>query len=131
LRVAVVQVWKIELAVGGADFHVVEGVAYVGVAHLVEAHGVGIVRLNGHESDAFVFVVSGQLADALFVKLSGRAVIAGEDNHKDFAFDVVLEAMGLAVDSGETKIGGLCADREDWDGGTICPCGARRENAGS
>src|SRR5438309_10608345 len=105
LRFAVVQIRKIELAIGSADLHVVEGVANVGVAHLIEANGVGIVGLNSDKSDAFVFVIGGQLADALFVELRRGTVIAREDNHEDFAVSVVLEAVRLPVDSGETEVG--------------------------
>jgi hypothetical protein len=46
-----------------------------------------------------VLVVGGQLPDAVFVELGDQAVIARKRNDEHFAHGVILQAMGLAVDS--------------------------------
>ena len=52
-----------------ADLHFFEGIANVGVTHLIEPHGVRIVRLNGDYGDAAIFVIFGNLLDSRFVEL--------------------------------------------------------------
>jgi hypothetical protein len=51
-----------------------------------------------------VLVVGGQLPDAVFVELGDQAVIARKRNDEHFAHGVILQAMGLAVDSRQTEI---------------------------
>ena len=104
LRFAVVEIRKIELAVGGASFHLVERVANVGVAHLVEPDRHGIVRLDGNDGDAPLAIVSNDLFEPGFVQLCGRTMVASENDDQYFACFVVLQAMRLAVDTGETEV---------------------------
>jgi len=122
---AIVEIDEIEMAIGSAGFHVVEGVAYIGIAHLVEAHGHGIVGLDGDDGHAAVFVIGGDLLDARFVELRGGAVIAGEGDDENFGGGVVGEAVGLAVDTGEAKIGSGGADGERG-GAVFVGAGGRR-----
>ena len=77
---AVVEVRKIETGVLGADDHLVEGVADVGVGEFVEAHGVGVVGVDGDHGDALRTVVGGQLDQTLLVATRGRAVVRREDD---------------------------------------------------
>ncbi len=116
LRFAVVEVGKVEVAVGGADFHVVERVANVGIAQLVETHSIGIIGLDSNEGHVALTIVGHEPLDAGLVELSGGAMIASEDDDEDFARGVVLEAVGLAVNSGKAKLGSRGADGENGDG---------------
>ncbi|HET6898986.1 MAG TPA: hypothetical protein VFK70_11580, partial [Vicinamibacteria bacterium] len=65
----------------GADLHLLQRIAQVRVAQLVETHRLGIVRGDGDEGHAFGGEVVLQLLDALLVGLRGRTVVAGE--HED------------------------------------------------
>ena len=117
LRVAVVEEREIEVVVAGAELHVVQRVAEVGVAELVEPHGLGIVRRDGDDGDAAVLVVGGELLDAIFVGLGRGTVVAGEDDCQDVGVGEVSERIGFAVDPGQRKIGGRDADGEGlWFG---------------
>jgi len=109
---AIVKVGEIEVAVGGADLHFIERIADIGVAHLVEADGIRIVGLDGDQRDAAVLIIPGQLLDASFIELRGGTVIAGESDDENLAGSVVGEAVSLAVDTGETKIGSRGANGE-------------------
>ena len=80
---AVIKIREVEMAVRGADFHFVERVADIGVAHFVEADGEGIVRLNGEEGDALILIIRSELFDAAFVELGGGAMVAGEDDGEE------------------------------------------------
>ena len=82
LRLAVVEVRKCEALVLGPQLHVLERIAQVGVAQLVEPHGQRVVRRDGDQGDALVLVVGVQLLDPLFVGLGRRAVVAGEDDEQ-------------------------------------------------
>ena len=57
LRLAIVEVGEIEMAVFGADFHLFQAVAHVGVAQLGELDGLGVVGIDAHEVHAFAAVV--------------------------------------------------------------------------
>jgi hypothetical protein len=92
------------MAVLGADFHLVEGIAHVGVAHFIQAHSIRIVGLDGHQGDAFVFVIRGELLDARLIELRGRAMIACKYDDQHFACGIVGQAMRFAIDSRKTKI---------------------------
>ena len=105
LRLAVVEIREVELVVAGADLHVVERVAKVGVAELVEPHRRRIVRRNRHHRDAAILVVGGQLFDPLFVRLGGRAMIAGEDDRQDVGVGEIGERVGLVVDARQREVG--------------------------
>lgn len=97
----------------GAGLHVFEGIADICVAKFIQQDGVGIVRFNGDESYAFIFVVINQLHDALLVQLRSRTVIAGEGDHQDFGGGVVFEAVCLVVDSREAEVWSWGADGEN------------------
>ena len=109
---AVVEIGEVEMAVGGADLHFVEGVADVGVAHFVEADGEGIVGLDGDEGDALILIIGGELFDAAFVELRGGAMVAGEDDGEEFGGAEIGERIGFAIDGGEVEVRGGGADGE-------------------
>src|ERR1035437_4710946 len=103
------------MPVVGAALLFFEDIAWGGVAHLVEAGGVWIVRLNRDDCDAVVLVIFGDLFDASFVELGGRAVITNKRDHQNFGGGVVLQAMGLAVHAGKAEIGRLRSDgKRGW-----------------
>src|SRR5215831_12155045 len=85
LILTVVKVWEIEMTVGRADFHFVEGIPYVGIAHFVEPHRVGIVGLDRDQGDSPVPVICGQLLDASFVELRSGTVVARKRDHQYLA----------------------------------------------
>ena len=105
LRFAVVEIREIEVAVLGPDFHFVERIGEIGVAHFVEADRFRIVGLDGNNGDAAVAIIGGELLDAVLVELSGGTVIAGEDDSKDLGGGEIGEMVSLAVDTRQSEIG--------------------------
>ena len=65
----------------GANLHLFEGIADIGVSHFVEAHGIGIVRLNRDYVDAAFLIIRCDLPDTSFIELRRWTVIADEGDH--------------------------------------------------
>jgi hypothetical protein len=116
LRLTVVEVREREAALLGADDHFLQRVAQVGVAQLVEPHGLGVVRRDGHERDAPVLEVRRELLDAFLVRLRGRTVIGREDQHEDLGRREISQAMVAAIDSGQVEVGRGLAQGQRLDG---------------
>ena len=115
LRLAVVEVGEGEGLLLGPDLHVLERVAQVGVAQLVEPDGERVVRRDGDEGDALVLVVGVQLLDAVLVGLGRRAVVAGEDDDQHLGVGEVLQGVGLAVHARQGEVRGGVADGERFE----------------
>ncbi len=93
-----------------SNLHLLERIAQVGVAQLIEPHGGGIVGRDRHDGHTFVLEISMQVGDPLFIGLGRGAVIAREDHDQHFRLGEVLKRVGLAVNAGEAKVGGLGTD---------------------
>jgi len=112
LRVAVVEEREVELPEGRTDLHVVERVADVRVAHLVEAQCLDAVRLDHDEGHALRRVVVDDLTDALLVDLRGRTMHRREDHDEGLRRREAGERVGLAVYPGQAEIRRERADGE-------------------
>ena len=104
--VAIVKIGKIEMAVTGAKFHFLERIAQIGPAQFIQTHGLGVIRHDRHQGNAFVLVIGHKLLEALLVILGGGAVVAGENDHQDFGISKVFQRVGPAIDPGQAEIWG-------------------------
>ena len=104
LRLAVIQVGKIEMTIRRANLHLLERIAEIRIAQFVEADGVGTIGLDGDEGDASIAVVGRKLLEASFVKLRRGAMVAREGDDKNFAGGVFGQAVRLPINAGKAKI---------------------------
>src|SRR5579872_3852086 len=102
------------MAILSANLHLLERISYVGISHLVEANRIGIVGFDRNQRYAAVLIVCGDLFDAAFVELRGRAMIADERDHQNLRARVILQAMLLPIHASKTKIGSRRADGKCW-----------------
>src|SRR5437660_11420597 len=93
------------MAIGGANLHVIEGVADVRVSELIEPNGIRIVRLNGEKRDTLAAVIVRQFLDAGLVELGGRTVIASKNDDQDLGRGVVAQFVRFAVYARKGEIG--------------------------
>ncbi len=100
------------LPVLGAHLHVVERVAQIGVAHLVEPQRLGAVGLDDDEGDALGLVVRHQLLHSRFVDLGGGAVDGREHHDQHGALGKARQRVGLAVHARQREVRRLGANGE-------------------
>src|SRR4030095_1523566 len=100
----VIEVGKIEFAVGCANFHFFEAIADIGVAHFIEPNGLWTVRLYGDQSDTASTIVVGELFDPALIELCGWAMIAGKSDYQNLAAGIALHTVILPVDAGEAEV---------------------------
>ena len=105
LGLAVVEVGIGVVVILRADFHFVERVAEIGIAELVQADGRRVVGRDRHHGDTLVAIVGLKPRDSPFVGLGRRAMVAGEDDEQHLGLSEVRQAVGLAVDAGQSKSG--------------------------
>ncbi len=98
------------MAKAGADFHLRQRIADVGVTQLIEPHGLRIIRLDGHERRAAAPIIGRKLFDPRLVHLRGRAMVTGENNHQNFARGKVFQTVSLVIYARQAKVRGLRAD---------------------
>jgi hypothetical protein len=125
LRLPVVEVGERPPAILGPDLHVLERVAEVGVALLVEAQGEGVVRRDEYDLHAAAREVGVETLDPLLVGLRGRAVVGGEDDHENLRRREALEGVPLAVDAGQVEVRSLRSDGQGGDGRTLGGAGGK------
>ncbi len=126
LGLAVVEVGEHEAVLASADLHLVEGVAEVGVAELVETDGQRVVRGDRDHRHPLGPVVRVQLLDPLLVGLGGRTVVRGEDQHQELGVGEAPQRVPPAVHPGQVEIGSGRADGKRGDGGAV---GGRRHRS--
>ena len=119
LSLAVIQVGEREALVVGPDLHLLERIAEVRVAQLVEPHCLGVVRGDGHQRHALAGIVVMELLDPFLIGLGRRAVVAGEDDNQHGGRGEALERVPASVDTRQLEVRGRRADRQRGDEGSL------------
>ena len=88
---------------------------------LAQAEGLGIVRGDGHDGHAFVFVILDQLHDSAFVGLRGFTMVGREDDHQNPGVGVILQRVATAIHAGESKIRGVGPDGQGFSQAVVAP----------
>ena len=104
LGLAVIEIRKIEMTISSSQLHLFEGVAHIGVSHLVQPDSVWIIRLDCDQRHPAFTIISGQLLDAALIELGSRAMITCKSYYENFAGPIVFEAVCLSVDTGQAEI---------------------------
>src|SRR5258705_819762 len=110
----IIEIGKIKLARGGADFHRLHRVVEVRVAEFVETYPIGAVRVDGDKCYVSGAIIGDQPLDPLFVGLGRGAMIARENDRKDFRARKILQTIATPVDGGQVK---FRSGRADSQGG--------------
>jgi hypothetical protein len=83
----------------GAGLHVVQRFPDVAEREILQLQGGRPVRIDGDKRHAAIAIVGGELTEARFVQLRGRAGVAGEDDREHSAAGIFTERVHLAVDA--------------------------------
>src|SRR5437588_13024052 len=91
------------MTITSSQLHLFEGVAHIGVSHLVQPDSVWIIRLDCDQRHPAFAIVSGQLLDEALIELGSRAMITCKSYYENFAGPIVFESVCLSHDAGQAK----------------------------
>ena len=91
LRLAVIEIGERKLFLLRSELHLLERVAQVGVAQLIEADSVRVVWRDGHYDHALVLIIRGELDNAVLIGLSRGAMITCKNDNQNLRAGKVLK----------------------------------------